>query len=225
MLKNFGIKAIVLYGSHARGDADRESDIDVCVFLEELLNPTEDQVRTLVPSLLRGAISLTSYRERDLTAMLEYGSLFLWHLKLEGRILYGKDYVASQFERLKPFQRHHAEIAYHRDILEYLLASNTSEIPNEFDLSLLFTIARNSCMILAHKAGVAVFGRSDCYNTAARIYADLPLDLVTYSFLSKWKSVYERGLDQNVQLPSTLKISELIRKIQRLLEYASEKTG
>ncbi len=29
------IKAIVLYGSHARGDSDSESDLDVCVFTED----------------------------------------------------------------------------------------------------------------------------------------------------------------------------------------------
>ncbi len=36
-----GIKRVILYGSHARGEATEDSDIDVLVLVDESLNPRE----------------------------------------------------------------------------------------------------------------------------------------------------------------------------------------
>jgi predicted nucleotidyltransferase len=221
-----GIKAIILYGSHARGDANSDSDVDICAFTHSTLHPTEAEVRLLAPSIPQGTVTLSVYCERDVVSMLEYGSLFLWHLKLEGRVLYGAEYVAKRLEQLRAFRRHRTEIAFYTTLLSDLeRVSNPGWIANEFDLSLLFTIARNTCTILAHKAGVPVFGRVDCYITAARVFPDLPLDLVTYSDLSKWKSVYERGLNCREDLPSGDDMARLFILIRGLLEYADEQTS
>jgi predicted nucleotidyltransferase len=225
MVPQSQIKAVVLYGSHARGDANHDSDKDVCVFTQKYTPVDEIQLTSLLPVLGDTTLSLATYCQNDLTAMLEYGSLFLWHIKLEGRIVHGKDYLAPQLERLTPFQRHHAEIVYHAEIFDDLLnATTTPCTANEFDLSLLFTIVRNTCMILAHKAGVHVFGRLACYHVAAQMFHDLPLDETTYLKLSMWKSVYERGADAQRTLPSTKEMSRLMTQVQRLLEYADANT-
>lgn len=219
------IKAVVLYGSHARGDADNYSDKDVCVFTKKYTPVDETQLTSFLPFLGGTTLSLTTYCQNDLTAMLEYGSLFLWHIKLEGRLVHGKEYLAPQLESLMPFQRHHAEIAYHAGIFDDLLnAATTPCMGNEFDLSLLFTIVRNTCMILAHKAGTPVFGRLTCYHVAAQMFHDLPLDETTYFKLSKWKSVYERGADAQRNLPSTKEMTQLMTKVQHFLEYADANT-
>ena len=36
-----GIKRVILYGSHARGEATEDSDIDVLVLVDQSLNPRE----------------------------------------------------------------------------------------------------------------------------------------------------------------------------------------
>jgi predicted nucleotidyltransferase len=36
-----GIKAVILYGSHARGRPDRDSDVDVLVVVDDALDPSE----------------------------------------------------------------------------------------------------------------------------------------------------------------------------------------
>lgn len=225
MSYNSEIKAIVLYGSYARGDSDVESDKDICVFTDKQDTVTEDKLRTIFPSIGKDELSLTTYCQRDLTAMIDRGSLFLWHLKLEGKILYGRDYITSQLDKLKPFKRHHNEIVYYSRILSEILTNpSISDTVNEFDLSFLFTIARNTCMILAHKAGEPAFGRISCYQVVARIYNDFPLDKSTYIELSKWKSVYERGSEAKGYLPSAKEMSSLFDQIQKLLEYADEYT-
>ncbi len=45
-----GIKGVILYGSHVRGEATGDSDIDILVLVDESLNPSE--VRRSLSDLL-----------------------------------------------------------------------------------------------------------------------------------------------------------------------------
>jgi predicted nucleotidyltransferase len=52
LLKQYGkkIKQVILYGSHVRGEATEESDVDVLVVVEDSLDPSE--VRSGLSALL-----------------------------------------------------------------------------------------------------------------------------------------------------------------------------
>jgi predicted nucleotidyltransferase len=67
---------LMLYGSHARGDADPTSDID-------LLQVVPARPR----SYLLGSANVVAYTLGQLRAMTQAGSLFAWHLRTEGVIL------------------------------------------------------------------------------------------------------------------------------------------
>ena len=220
-----GVRALVLYGSHARGDSDSKSDVDICAFTTDREHLPPTVLEDLLPKFRGASFSLTIYSEVDLAAMLEYGSLFLWHLKLEGAVVYGREYFDSQLTRLMPFTKHHAEILYHRQIFDDSFGLGVELMPpNEFDLALLFTIARNSCMVLSHKAGRPTFGRLSCYHAAASEHHDLPLNEETYLFLNQWKLVYERGVDTDKNLPSSQEMKRLREIVGRLLEFADAHT-
>lgn len=91
------ILSIVLYGSRARRDPDKSSDFDVCIFTKVRQDEKIilENIADIVSQLRSQKITPTCYTDSVVNSMLERGSLFLWHLKLEGVILYGEDYFKS----------------------------------------------------------------------------------------------------------------------------------
>lgn len=68
----------ILYGSVARGDQTNESDIDL---LRLVRHPSRQR-------LSLGRLSVADYPPHTLQRMAQGGSLFILHLRLEGKILY-----------------------------------------------------------------------------------------------------------------------------------------
>jgi len=69
--------AVMLYGSTARGSSNRESDIDVLELVEQ--SPCQRSVNR---------VNVSQYMPKHIRSMARSGSLFVLHLKLEGKILY-----------------------------------------------------------------------------------------------------------------------------------------
>ena len=89
-------RAFWLYGSHARGDAMPDSDVDILMI-------GEGEPRRAWPSDMGGIWgepSISRYSWTEIMGMAEYGSLFLHHLRLEGRPLYEDDGCRGVFQRL-----------------------------------------------------------------------------------------------------------------------------
>lgn len=68
--------AVMLYGSVARGDAGGGSDVDLLAL--------DERPRAAFES---GRLSVTVYTEEHLRELAERGSLFVLHLRMEGRVL------------------------------------------------------------------------------------------------------------------------------------------
>ena len=76
------ITGLVLYGSHARGDAHTRSDVDLLAIVahrESLQRRDHDHLKIQV------------HTRKTLQFMFDEGSLFAWHLSAEGRIVYDDD--------------------------------------------------------------------------------------------------------------------------------------
>lgn len=80
------IKRVILYGSHARGEPARDSDVDLLVLVDESLNPSE--VRKSLGDLLfdilldkRELVSVVVLPERFFE---DYNSPFVLNVKREG---------------------------------------------------------------------------------------------------------------------------------------------
>lgn len=223
---NHNILSVIIYGSTARNDNDTNSDIDLCVLTKSRgqhdLRQLDDIEITY--NIHEKELIPTFYSESVVNSMLEHGSLFLWHLKLEGKVLYGEEYFTKKISTLTPFKSHKDEIIYHSSLFSDLLNSwNCIFIPNEFDLSILFTILRNTCMILSHQVGKPSFGRINSFITAKEAFPDMPMSLEQYIYLSRWKIIYERNTNNKLDLPNRMEYERLLTITEGLLSYALAK--
>lgn len=215
---------MVLFGSHATGRFSRDSDVDVCVIASAGSHPIESDIRLLAPELPPGKLSIAYFTPQLLRQMCDYGSLFLWHLKLEGITIIGQKYLNLVWNQLKPFKAHLNELRYYKLIFwDLVTSSKNGRFVNECDLSVLFTISRNVCMILAHSQGAQVFGRWESFEAASHGYSRLPISRYNYGVLSEWKTIYDSRADPQAKIPNPKKISQLIRQVQNLLGYAEIK--
>lgn len=76
---------LLIYGSHARGDSHKDSDID-------LLSLTENVSRKII----RGNINLSLYNVDKIHNMSKEGALFVYHLISEGAILNDENNVLKK---------------------------------------------------------------------------------------------------------------------------------
>lgn len=220
------ILSIILYGSRARHDYDNLSDIDLCIFTKErrLKEIKDDELKKIVSKFQSNKVNLAIYPSSVFDLMLESGSLFLWHLKLEGKVLFGEKFFSSKIKKLQKFRNHLEEIEYHSELYYDLIKSWKSLVViNELDLSTLFTITRNTLMILAHYSEKPVFGRNSCFVTAKKLFPSLPIEIDDYKYLASWKIIYERNFESEKNLPKFDEYEKLIITVGKVLEYAANK--
>ncbi len=81
---------IILFGSHARGDARDDSDVDLLVIEEKVSNRAEEMVRLRrVLRPLRIPVDLLVFSSEDVTRWgHQPGSALYWALR-EGKVVYG----------------------------------------------------------------------------------------------------------------------------------------
>lgn len=214
------ILAIILYGSYARGQSDKQSDVDVLVItLGACSHICETEVRDLVNELPSLPLSMSVYEESDFESMLENGSLFAHHLKLEGRVFYGHNFVENCWSRLKPFRNHHSELgAYLKIASDLKCAFDEYQTPNEFDLAIIFTIVRNTCIVLSSWIGTPRYGRLDCVMIVSQHFTWFPFTTEQFRELSQWKNVYERGRSAICELPNVQRMAKLVVATTQLVE-------
>lgn len=219
------ILSIIKFGSSARAEEDAYSDVDVCIITTEAI--TESEIEGIKRDYhLPHDTEIIVYSAEQFETMTAYGSLFLWHLKLEGKVLFDRNYFEESIKKLSVYEKHLCELDFHANLLRDVSYSmERLRIVNELDLSQLFTICRNTCMILSHFKKEFAFGRNSAYQTAKRIYYDLPLTEEEYNYLAKWKLRYERGLFNDLELPSLNEVSALIDKCREVMYFAVAKVA
>ena len=221
------IIAVVLFGSQARNDSDDYSDKDIfvlcsCTDIVELI-----KIKKHYDKVYAGfSTGLCCYRMADAEAMASAGSLFMWHLKLQGKVVFSKCRIfEDMLDKLRPYTKYKTDLRYYGELLTDVVDSyDKRAMLSEFDMSVLFTIARNVCILLCHSLGNPKFGRSNAYLYAQSVYKDVfPLDEWIYPFLCSQKLLYERAIDVNRDEVNSCSHRNIIGQIQRLLEFAEAK--
>ena len=147
---------LALYGSRARGDYDKLSDIDMLSIGNELCGVTLNESNS--------RLCVSHYSWAEFEAMHQYGSLFLRHLKTHSRpFKYNTTGLAEYtrlMETLPEYKRASRDIESFRlsleDIRQALASGDTTP---EFELSSLATTVRHSSILGCYLVGKPEFGR------------------------------------------------------------------
>lgn len=217
------VLAVVLFGSSARGDNDLHSDKDIFIMCRDI--PRQKLIAFKSIHIYNGLEkdgNICVYRSKDILKMAGKGSLFLWHLKLEGKLIFSKDGIFEDIiSELKEYEDYKESFQIYLKILEDIKGYHYKHRHlSEFDLAILFTLSRNTCMQLCVKNGIPKFGRKDVYTTAAKIYgSDLPITEKLYDYLFGWKRWYERGVRQSRSEMNVYKWCKVIEDVEKLVQF------
>jgi predicted nucleotidyltransferase len=80
---------IILFGSHARGEAGSESDLDLCVIMNSSLRPMQRmvEVRSLFPRP-QWPMDILVYTPQEFEERCQLGGAFERTIAREGKVLY-----------------------------------------------------------------------------------------------------------------------------------------
>lgn len=131
----------MLYGSAARGDLDSRSDLDLLIVDDGCDRPAS----------CRGA-SVVRYTWAEFREMSRYGSLFLRHLRAEGRIIDANGEGILTINSLLDSLPYYSRISFDLHSFELAVADSESALTEgdtsiEFELASLATVMRH-CAIL-----------------------------------------------------------------------------
>ncbi len=180
-LADDAVYSVWLYGSHARGDSDRLSDIDVFV--------AGAPHRGVVESLaFNGQTpSVSQYTWEEVEAMAAYGSLFLRHLRLEGRPLLegagGTFRLVQLLERLPKYELFRRDIrAFHLTVGDVREAFRMGSTP-EFEMAVLGTVLRHGSVLGCYLLGRPCFARTGAMEQAGRAVGFTSEDVKAFNTL------------------------------------------
>lgn len=158
------VEAAVLFGSRARGDADHLSDVDVAVFVNARDMETLTHIKhEITEGTVHPRVALSVYSKRTAENLARSGSLFLWHLNLEGKVLLDREgWLHLLLSNLEPYGKEKAlrDLATFENVLaDVRLALDHGETTLVFEAATTFAIIRNLGIISTHTMGAPCFGR------------------------------------------------------------------
>ena len=178
----------MVYGSAARGDLDGRSDLDLLI--------VDDGCER--PASYPGA-SVVRYTWDEFREMSDYGSLFLRHLRAEGRILGADDegrlLVYSLLDNLPRYSR----ISFDLHSFELAIADSESALAEgdtsiEFELASLATVMRHCAILGCYLIGCENFTRNGAFDLCCDRFGFDPESKDEFRRLYGYRIALARGL-------------------------------
>ena len=190
--------ALWLYGSKARGDSDDFSDTDLLV-IGKSIKDLKYAEKLIPKGLLKMNLNFHSWKEIQI--MAKYGSLFLHHLKTEGKCIYkgelAKDKLLYLFSTLKDYKKTKTDL---KSFLKVVKETRQSLITNQmlyFDLSVLATVIRHCSILGCWHLKKPCFNRIEPVKYLTKILGLSKINIEEYSKLYKYKLYIERRISKS----------------------------
>jgi predicted nucleotidyltransferase len=223
MLKSTSVIGVIEFGATARGDTDEHSDKDIFAVVDDVDADLLDNFRVAIATeydTLPNSVACYSVSSFD--QMIFHGSLFTWHLRLEGKILrdpYG--IFAEAFGNLAKYDSFQSDLAQFDEIYKDARAAyDASKILDTFERHVLFVVVRNVCMLLNARRGRPSFGRRVVIPQARKIHPELPLSAVTADWLAAGHLAYMRNIETEGNSDSAASPEAVFQEVAALLNFA-----
>ena len=220
-------QAVWLYGSHARGDADALSDVDVLVVSES----SDEPVSIDCIDLPSRQMSVTRYTWTEIDGMVDAGSLFLRHLQMEGQpaseTLLAKGRLDSSLARLGPYRMARRDVRGFEEVLSDVRMSLDSGGALAFELATLGTVIRHACILDCALAGQPCFSRMEPVRRACENRSPTYRWAVDFEALYRYRMYAEGRLAEPPQPTEALaatwcgRAGELVGGLRRLVYGSS----
>jgi Nucleotidyltransferase domain len=157
-----------VYGSAARGDVDAKSDIDILIASHA---STEWRDAVEADSALQALIdaghevSPLQFSWEELSRMRDYGSLFLHHVRAEGRQLTRSNRLSDLLASLPRYERGGQEINAFKTVLDDVRLAVSRDHSPAFELAVVATALRHSFILGCYVSGWPDFGRTSPFRT------------------------------------------------------------
>jgi hypothetical protein len=224
-MDDIAVIGVIEFGSTARNDSDQYSDKDIFAVVEDVDADALDALRTRVAKEYDTApASVACYSASSFDQMISHGSLFTWHLRLEGRVLKDPDGILTEaFANLSAYEAFAADLARFQEIYaDSQEAFAESKTFDTFEQHVLFVVARNICMLLTARHGQPTFGRRSVIPTARQLYPHLPLSISTEETLAAGHLVYMRNVSIDMNIDRVAEPERALREVGELLAFAKE---
>ncbi|WMJ90286.1 nucleotidyltransferase domain-containing protein [Anaerocolumna sp. MB42-C2] len=225
LLTEKNIMEIYLFGSVARGENDEYSDIDILIVIDDCEEKEYVNYKRMFAEKLKVPVEWISlYRLSKIERMFKNGSYFLWHIKKEGIKQYSR---SGDLEKLLISLPKYDGVL--NDLMEYKQIVNDiyNELSNSYininyELSVLASLVRNTCIAIAYLNNEIDFGRKSVIITCKKIYKEqITFTLDEYSKLYDYR-LFQTGKKYNVDNGSKEMLEYWIKCENELLEIAME---
>lgn len=163
-------REVWLYGSVARGAYTEHSDLDILALPRGAVIPGLQWVIDGLPQ--HEFCSVTSYTWDEVARMAEYGSLFLVHLRSEGRLLHEEGSgsgLQAILDALPPYTRHDRELRGFAMALDDGLENLRDGGDVRFELGVAGRVIRHASILACYLAGDPKFDRTASITSAFRL--------------------------------------------------------
>ena len=206
-----------LFGSSARGDSSRYSDIDILVVCENSDDIDMHNFK-LSTGVMNNYLPLdySFYSENRLRKMYDQGDLFAWHLYMEAT------FIEGDFDRLTNLGKPNPYVGFEQDavpLLDLLLSIKKSVKESSMNLiyeaGLAYVCARNIAMSASYFSKKGVSFNVYAPLTLSTYHNPFPLNQDQYDSLRQARLASTRGM------PSPeITIVDLYEYIESLINWA-----